>query len=92
MSKYIIVNHCLNGSRFVDVYASLEKGPCTLEEAAERFRDLIMDEYPLNEITDYHDDSVTAESVVDDVLNRGLRCIQIDNEDHEVYTIIAIEI
>ena len=92
MKKYIIVNHCTNGTSFCDVYAGLEMGPNTLEAAANRFHDLIVDEYDGNEVTDYHDDPVTPESVIDDVMNRGLRCIKIENDACEVFTIIEIEV
>lgn len=92
MKKYIIVNHCTNGTSFSDVFARLEMGPNTLEGAANRFRDLIVEEYDGYEVTDYHDDPVTPESVIEDVLNRGLRCIQIENDTCEVYTIIEIEV
>ena len=82
--KYIITCHCTNPACTRDYYAQREYVG-SLEGCAKRFKQ-IYDESTENgyEVTDAHDDEIDPGSIVSDVVNGNLECIQVNTDANDV--------
>ena len=87
---YIIVDHCGNPQSYKEYLAVLHTSG-TLEHCAKIMKQLY-DEWVADgyEVTDYHDDPIDGDTLVETLMQGGYFAMQVNNESNDYHTLMEV--